>query len=125
MLRQLFGMQFPKLSREQWISFARRTFEEKDGYFKARYDPKLATVLEAMSTTQPQPTLWKEFDALASVPVMVVRGANSDILSTETIDAMRTRRPDLTVLEVPDQGHAPLLEDAETISEIKAFIDRC
>jgi pimeloyl-ACP methyl ester carboxylesterase len=121
----LFGAQFPKLSDEQWILFAKRTFEEKDGSFSARYDPKLATALKGVDTTQAQPTLWHAFDALASVPVMVVRGANSDILSTETVEAMRKRRPDLTTLEVADQGHAPLLEEDQTIAEIKSFIDAC
>jgi pimeloyl-ACP methyl ester carboxylesterase len=124
-LRRLFGAQFPKLSDEQWILFAKRTFEEKDGSFSARYDPKLATALKGVDTTQAQPTLWHAFDALASVPVMVVRGANSDILSTETVEAMRKRRPDLTTLEVADQGHAPLLEEDQTIAEIKSFIDAC
>jgi pimeloyl-ACP methyl ester carboxylesterase len=124
-LRRLFAAQFPKLTNDQWISFAKRTFEEKDGSFRARYDPKLATVLKDVDMTQAQPTLWHVFDALASVPVMVVRGANSDILSTETVEAMRRRRPDLVTIDVPDQGHAPLLVEDEVMSEISSFVDRC
>lgn len=125
MLRRLFGAQFPKLSQDQWLMFAERTFEEKDGSLKARYDPKLATLLEGVNMTRSQPTLWKEFEALASVPVMVIRGTNSDILSAETVEAMRQRRPDLVTLDVSDQGHAPLLVEDEIISQINAFIDRC
>jgi pimeloyl-ACP methyl ester carboxylesterase len=124
-LRRLFGTQFPKLSDEQWILFAKRTFEEKDGSFRTRYDPKLATFLKGIDMTRPQPTLWNQFDALASVPVMVIRGENSDILSTETVEAMRERRPDLATLDVAGQGHAPLLEDDQTIAEIKSFIAGC
>lgn len=125
MLRRLFGAQFPKLSQDQWLLFAERTFEEKDGSLKARYDPKLATLLEGVNMTRSQPTLWKEFEALASVPVMVIRGTNSDILSAETVEGMRKRRPDLVTLDVSDQGHAPLLVEDEIISQINAFIDRC
>jgi hypothetical protein len=53
---------------------------------------------------------------------MVVRGLLSDLLSAETVDAMRERHPSLEVLEVPDEGHAPLLADRVTIGRIKAFI---
>ena len=80
-LRHLFSAQFPKLGPDDWMMFARRTFKEKDGSLTPRYDPKLADVLKGVDMARPLPTLWKEFDALASVPVMVIRGANSDVLS--------------------------------------------
>ncbi len=122
-LRQLFGAQFPKLSPEQWAQFTRRTFERRDGSFKPRYDPRLAGLLKGVSMTRALPSLWPQFDALAAVPLMVIRGANSDILSAETVAAMRARRPDLVAVEVPDQGHAPLLDDGDTIARISGFIE--
>jgi pimeloyl-ACP methyl ester carboxylesterase len=125
-LRHLFAAQFTKLGPDDWTRFAGRTFkEQQDGLFKPRYDPKLAEVLKGIDMARSVPTLWKEFDALASVPVMVVRAANSDVLATETVAAMRARRPDLVTLEVPDQGHAPLLAESDVIAEIAAFIDGC
>jgi pimeloyl-ACP methyl ester carboxylesterase len=124
-LRRLLGAQFPTLTQDQWTLFAKRTFEDKDGSLKVRYDPKLALVLKGISATQSLPPLWKEFEALALVPAMLIRGVNSDILSAETVEAMRVRRPDMTVLEVPDQGHAPLLAEREVISAICTFVEKC
>ncbi len=124
-LRHLFAAQFPKLGRDDWTAFARRTFKERDGSFNPRYDPKLAEALKSVDMARSLPPLWKEFDALAAIPVMVVRGANSDVLTAETVAAMRARRPDLVALEVPDQGHAPLLAESDVIAEIAAFIAKC
>jgi pimeloyl-ACP methyl ester carboxylesterase len=124
-LRGLFGSQFPKLNDDDWAAFARRTFKEAGGRIVPDYDVKLATTLEATDLGRPLPVLWKEFDALARVPVMVIRGSNSDILSTATVEAMRTRRTSLDVVEVPDEGHAPLLTGENIIGCIAAFAKAC
>ena len=124
-LRRRFANQFPKWSGDDWLAFARATFKDAGGRLVPDYDPKLATILEAIGPSQPLPTLWKEFDALGRVPVMVIRGANSDILSQATVDAMRKRRRALEVVEVPDEGHAPRLAGSLTIGRIAAFIASC
>jgi hypothetical protein len=53
---------------------------------------------------------------------MVIRGLLSDLLSAQTVEAMRPRHPSLHVVEVADQGHPPLLADSETIARISDFI---
>ena len=124
-LRRLFGAQFPRLSSDDWMSFARRTFREERGRFVPTYDVRLARTLEGVNIARPLPPLWREFDALARIPLMLIRGANSDLLSAATVSAVRARRPDIETIEVPDQGHAPLLADADTIQKIVAFVAGC
>jgi pimeloyl-ACP methyl ester carboxylesterase len=124
-LRRLFASQFPKLTEDDWTAFSRRAFKQQDGRLLPTYDVRLAKTLEGIDLERPLQPLWTEFDALARVPVMVIRGANSDLLSPATVAAMRARRPALDAIEVPDQGHAPLLVEPEIIGHISAFIARC
>jgi pimeloyl-ACP methyl ester carboxylesterase len=123
-LRGIFAAQFPKLSPEDWLAFAHRSFRDQNGTLVPTYDVNLAKAFEALDLSRPSP-LWKQFDALPRVPILVIRGANSDILSTATVTAMRTRRPDLQSLEVADQGHAPLLDTADVIATIRTFVGTC
>jgi len=124
-LRRSIGNQFPKLDAADWLAAAKRGWREKAGRLVSTYDPALANTLQGFDPDKPFPTLWPQFDAMAQVPLMVVRGANSDILSDATVAAMRARRPDMAVLVVPDQGHAPLLAEADSIRAIVAFAAKC
>jgi pimeloyl-ACP methyl ester carboxylesterase len=124
-LRRLFSGQFPKLGRDDWLAAARRTFKEEDGRLVPTYDIRLSETLAGFEPEQRLPPLWKEFDALGKLPLMVIRGANSDLLSPSTVSAMRARRAEMETIEVPDQGHAPLLSEADIISQIAAFAGRC
>lgn len=124
-IRALFASTFPKFGDKEWLAAAYRTWREENGKLTLAYDPALAGALAALSPDNPLPPLWAQFDALADVPMMAIRGALSDILSPETLAEMRARRRQLDILEVPDQGHAPILVEPEVIAEIAAFIDRC
>src|SRR3954471_8969456 len=123
-LRGIFAPQFPKLSPQDWLAFAHRSFQRQRGTLVPTYDVNLAKSFEALDLSRPSP-LWEQFDALPRVPILVIRGANSDILSAETVTAMRARRPNLQSLEVADQGHAPLLDTADVIATIRAFVGTC
>jgi len=124
-LRREFQIQFPKLTDEQWLAAARRAWKVEHGVLAPTYDVRIAQSFAKADDGQPMPTLWKEFDALARVPVLVIRGANSDILSATTVATMRARHPGLELIEVADQGHVPLLEGAEVVSYIGRFVERC
>ena len=124
-LRRLFGQQFTRLSDADWLAYARRTFKPGKRGLDPTYDVQLAKTLAGIDFNRPIPPLWAEFDALGRMPLMVLRGANSDLLSEETLTAMRTRHPSLEAVVVPDQGHAPILNGDETVGRIGAFIAAC
>jgi pimeloyl-ACP methyl ester carboxylesterase len=124
-LRRLFDAQFPKVSAEQWLAAAQRTWKMEDGELAPTYDVRLARTLAEIDIERPLPAMWNEFDALSRVPVLVIHGANSDILGADTVAAMGARHPGMEVIEVPDQGHVPLLDSKDLIGRIAEFVDRC
>jgi pimeloyl-ACP methyl ester carboxylesterase len=123
-LRHLMSAQFPKLTAEQWLAGARRTWHIGQSGLKPCYDLGIARALAGVDIERPMTPLWREFDALANVPLLVVRGANSDLLSAQTVAAMRARRTDMDLIEVADQGHAPILE-GELVRQIVRFVEKC
>ncbi len=125
-LRRLFDAQFPKLTNEQWLAAAQRAWKlDDDGKLVPTYDVRLSRMLAEVDIERPLPAMWNEFDALARVPLLVIRGANSDILSAATVATMREHDPDLESIEVADQGHVPLLDEGALIARIAEFIGRC
>jgi pimeloyl-ACP methyl ester carboxylesterase len=123
-LRWWFHAQYPKLAPQDWIAFAQRTWREHRGALMPNHDLKLARALRGVSLER-LPTFWDQFDALAHIPLMVIRGANSDMLASTTLNAMLARRGQLEVVVVPDQGHAPLLTEPKVIRRIAAFVASC
>jgi pimeloyl-ACP methyl ester carboxylesterase len=90
---------------------------------RINYDPRLReAVIEAGA--QGAADLWPYFDALEGLPVGVIRGANSDLLSRETVAEMQRRRPDMIAAEVPDRGHIPFLDEPEALAAIRDWLGR-
>lgn len=123
-LEALFGRQFPTLFDRDWRAWAQNTWETRDGRLVLSYDPALARTLEPIGPDSDIPDLWPLFGSLQSAPVLVIRGANSDLLSAETVEAMLQAHPDLDVATVPDQGHTPILQTHDLLSTVRRFIDR-
>ena len=116
--------QFPNLTAEQWLGGRDAPGISSTAALKPAYDIGIARALAGIDIELPMPSLWHEFDALGSVPMLVIRGANSDILSAATVAAMRARRNKMELIEVADQGHAPLLE-GDLVRRIVRFVESC
>jgi len=120
-LKRMSDAQFPRFTDEQWERLARGTWHEKDGRLALRYDPSLMKTLEAIDLEMPLPVLWPLFEGLAPIPVLAIRGGNSDLLSAETLRLMQEKHPRLKAITVPDQGHAPGFE-GDLIGAVKQLI---
>ncbi len=118
------GHFFPALADEDWQRYVRAIYRDESGKPVLDYDPKLLKTVMGIDFSQPLPVLWPQFHGLARVPVMVIRGSNSDLLSASTVEEMAARHPDLEAIEVEGQGHAPLLETGELPARIKTFLQR-
>jgi pimeloyl-ACP methyl ester carboxylesterase len=125
LLRRTSASQFPNVDADGWMAAAKRHWREQKGKLVTTYDPALAKNLAAVDPDKPMPHMWNHFEALTQVPLMVVRGANSDILSPETVTAMQERHPDMDVVEIADQGHAPLLAEPDIVAKIVHFAAEC
>lgn len=124
-MRRLSDAQFPAFGGAEWETAARGTWNEGDrGKLSLAYDPALAKTLEGLDPEAPLPSLWPLFDGLRRVPVLVLRGEHSDILSRETLNAMAERHPELEQVVVPGQGHAPMLAGRDLLQRIRRFVVR-
>ncbi len=105
---------------EDWLTMARLTYAlDGDGRYHPLWDMRIAQLLE-----QPRPDLWTLFGALTHVPLLLMRGAVSDILLPETVARMQAERPDMTVVSVEGVGHAPTLSEPAAVRGVQAFLDR-
>lgn len=112
---------FPSVADSEWDAVARQWFNERNGRPAPGYDPKLSHAISVLD--KPAPALWPQFEALKRVPLLVLRGETSDILSAETVEEMKRRHPACSAHVVKGQGHAPLLRDATSIGVVRDFLD--
>ena len=113
---------FDGLDEAGWRHFAATTFGQDEADLRLRYDPALARTLDALDLSKPLPDSWAQFDALRPAPVLTIRGANSDLLSAETLEAMTLRWSGNRSLVVAGQAHAPLLAESATIAAVADFL---
>lgn len=88
------------------------------------YDPELRTAFNTALASAP-PDAWPLFDACAGLPLALIHGANSDVLSRAAAAAMQARRPDMLRVDVPDRGHPPFLDEPEALAVIREWLKLC
>lgn len=113
---------YPAFVHADWLRMARCIMREAGGSVVFDYDMAIARPFADADGATPAPDLWPLFDALAGVPVTVVRGGTSDILSATTAAAMAARDPGLELVVVPDVGHAPTLDEVPVRAAIRQLL---
>jgi pimeloyl-ACP methyl ester carboxylesterase len=111
---------FGNLSDLDWANMARHSARARpDGGYGLAYDPAIARAFDGPLSNV---DLWPVWDLIAC-PVLILRGASSDLLLAETAAEMVRRKPGTTLIEFPGCGHAPALTDAGQIAAIGDWLD--
>ena len=118
------GVAFPDFGPADWLAFARRTCrEDAEGRVRFAYDPAISESIKGSAPNTVPPDLWPLWDSLTEKPVLVLRGALSDLLAAQTVRAMDARHTGaFTAVDVPHRGHAPLLDEPVALEAIDAFL---
>lgn len=115
---------FADVPEGRWLADAQKHYEETPDGLRINYDPALREAFLAAFEGESL-DLWPLWDATAGLPVALIRGANSDLLSADIAAEMVRRRPDTIFAEVPGRAHVPWLDEPESLAAINAWLDRC
>lgn len=111
-------------SDEEWLALSAPLFREDGGQWTLHYDPAIALPFAAVTpeiAAGGEALLWAAYDTLRC-PTLLIRGAESDLLSRETAQAMTQRGPRARLVELPGIGHAPTLVHADQIAIVRDFL---
>jgi len=111
-------------TREQWLALTRPQLKPDGDGFKPHYDPAIAAPFKLITpelAKMGEAALWQAYDSLR-VPTLLLRGAQSDLLSPVTAQAMTERGPRATLLELPGVGHAPTLQAPDQVRAVSEFL---
>lgn len=103
-----------------WLKMAQNTFRERDDG-RLYFDWDVNIVKPMLDSSYEIPDMWPLFRALKNVPTLVLRGAESDILSRETFAQMQEVKPDMGAVEIPRAGHVPTMAEPESRAALEAF----
>ena len=114
---------FADVPMDRWLAEVQAHYAQTPDGLVIRYDPRLRdAVLDAGA--QPVPDLWPLFDALEGLPLALIRGAHSDLLTLQTADEMARRRPDMIRTDVPGRGHVPFLDEPQALAALHVWLEK-
>jgi len=120
--KDIYGEWLADLSDDEFDRMARRAFREIESDIpRLDMDVNIGRAVREIGPQKGDP--WDLYAALRHIPVTLLWGVMSDILTGEIIDKMKMAKPDLEVVPVPNRGHAPLLNEAESLSAIDSFLE--
>jgi pimeloyl-ACP methyl ester carboxylesterase len=118
--KSIYGPALSGLSDEDWLDYAHKGYRENaSGVPVPDMDPKIGDAFKAPSRAPAD--LWPLYSQI-KVPMLVIRGATSDILSAAIVARMLREQPALQHITVADRGHAPLLNEPDCLPAIDAFV---
>ena len=126
-LEEIHNDAHPAYALEDWLEAAKRVMVlGQNGRISFDYDMAVGDAFRDADEGggAPAANLWQAFDALSGVPLLLVRGALSNLLSEDTVRQMKARIASMETVTVPDTGHAPTLEEPEAASAIDALLAR-
>jgi len=123
--KTLHELAFPDFTDDDWMRFAKRTgIEGGDGKINMNYDPAISKPIEEDAASAIPPDLWHIFAMLAGKEMLTVRGEISDILSQEVLTEMIEMHEGMETHIVPNEGHAPFMDDPDTLEAIDFWAKR-
>ena len=117
-----YEVAFPDWDESQWRAYTEITYRKtEDGAYDLNFDRNIgeATRAGVSGLTVDPWQLWRD---MLGVPTLLIHGEISDILTAGIIDKMRRVKPDLEVATIPGRGHAPLLDETESLHAITQFL---
>lgn len=106
---------FKGVPHARWLAEVTNHYTQTDDGLVIKYDPKLRDAV-LHSGAQPDIDMWLLFDTMIDLPLAMLRGDASDLLTPETFEQMRNRRPDAHAATVLGRGHVPFLDEPECLS---------
>ena len=115
---------FEPHTREQWLALTEPQLKTDDDWLVPRSDPDIAVPFKAITPEMAaagEAALWHTFDAVRC-PTLLIRGAQSDLLSHDTAREMGSRGPRARLIEFDGVGHAPMLVQPEQVGAVREFL---